>query len=143
MASVSKYGRSNMSKKSKISKSSNPPGEKDDRVDPSSLPGWPGYRTREGRTGYDPIDTRTEAAHTFGTFVQSLFTGRLKIENPVLLLLSGVLGLIFILPLVLAVLELINGNPFSWDAWIYLLIAGMTGVALLVNFIKNLTGRRK
>ena len=127
-----------MSKKNKVSKSSHTPKEKDERNDPSSLPGWPGYRTREGRSGYDPIDTRTEAAHTFGTFIRSLFTGQLRIKNPIYLFLSGALGLVLITPLLLAILEMLNGNPFSLDAWIPFLIAGLIGIAVLINFIKNL-----
>jgi hypothetical protein len=127
-----------MSKKNKVSKSSNTPKEKDDRDDPNLLPGWPGYRTRDGRSGYDPIDTRTEAAHTFGTFIQNLFTGQLRIRNPIYLFLSGVLGLVFTIPFLLAIWDLLNGNLFSLDAGITLLIAGIIGIALLFNFIKNL-----
>ena len=127
-----------MSKKNKVSKSSNTPKEKDDRNDPSSLPGWPGYRTRDGRSGYDPIDARTEAAHTLGTFIQNLFTGQLRIRNPIYLFLSGVLGLVLIIPLLLAISEMLNGNPFSLDAGIALLIAGIIGIAVLTNFVKSL-----
>src|SRR5574342_1244824 len=116
-----------MSKKNTSPKPSNKPGERDDRNDPSSLPGWPGYRTREGRSGYDPIDTRTEAAHTFGTFIQSLFTGRLKIRNPIILILSGLLGLVLVIPLLLAIWDMLNGNPLSLDTGITLLIAGIVG----------------
>jgi hypothetical protein len=124
--------------KRRVSKSSNTSTEEDARNDPSSLPGWPGYRTRDGRSGYDPIDTRTEAAHTLGAFVQNLFSGQLRIKNPIYLFLSGVLGLVCILPLLLAILETLNGNLFFLDAWITLLIVGLIGVAVLINFIKNL-----
>ena len=127
-----------MSKKNKASKPSNIP--KDDRDDPSSLPGWPGYRTRDGRSGYDPIDTRTEAAHTLGTFIQSLFTGQLRTRNPIFLFLSGALGLVLTTPLLLAILELFNGTLSSWGAWITFLIAGGIGLAVLINFIRNLIG---
>jgi len=49
-----------MSKKSNASKSTKKlKGEK--QHSSSVLPGWPGYRTRVGRSGYDPIDTRAEA----------------------------------------------------------------------------------
>jgi hypothetical protein len=34
--------------------------------------------------------------------------------------------------------DLLNGNLFSLDAGITLLIAGIIGIALLFNFIKNL-----
>ena len=129
--------------KRRVSKSSNTPKEKDARNESSSLPGWPGYRTRDGRSGYDPIDTRTEAAHTLGAFIQNLFTGQLRIKNPVYLFLSGMLGLVCIVPLLLAISETMNGNQFFLDAWITLLIVGIIGIAVLINFVKNLIRIKK
>ena len=125
-----------MSKKNKLSKSAKRPKDKHKQEDSSALPGWPGYRTREGRSGYDPIDTRTEAAHTAGTILQRLFTGQTR--NPVQLFLSGVLGLVLITPLIIAISEIINGNHLPWSAWLFLLITGIAGLAMLINFIKNL-----
>jgi len=119
-------------------KSPETPTDKDNRENPSTLPGWPGYRTRDGRSGYDPIDTRTEAAHVSGSFLQKLFAGQLRIKNPVVLFLSGLLGLALIAPLILAVFEVLSGNLSSLNAWIPFLIAGAFGAALLFNFTKNL-----
>ncbi|MGD8402055.1 MAG: hypothetical protein PVJ21_00225 [Anaerolineales bacterium] len=114
------------------------PTEKDNRENPSALPGWPGYRTRDGRSGYDPIDTRTEAAHVSGSFLQNLFAGQLRINNPIVLIFSGVLGLVLVVPLILAIFEVLNGNLSSLNGWIPFLIAGAIGLALLFNFTKNL-----
>lgn len=125
-----------MSKKSNPSKSSKNPNDKDERNDPSTLPGWPGYRTRDGRMGLDPIDTRSEAAHTTGTIFQKLIYGRIR--NPIHLFLLGAFGLVLITPLVLAISETTNGNPFPWNAWIFILLIGFVGLAVLVNCIKNL-----
>ena len=125
-----------MSKKSSPSKPLKNPNDKDERKDPSTLPGWPGYRTRDGRTGYDPIDTRSEAAHSAGTIIQKLIAGRIR--KPLHLFLLSLLGLILITPLVLAILETMNGNPFPWNAWILILITGFVGLAVLINCIKNL-----
>jgi len=125
-----------MSKKSSPSKSLKNPNAKVERNDPSTLPGWPGYRTRDGRTGLDPIDTRSEAAHTVGTIFQKLIYG--NIRNPIQLFLLGVLGLTLSTPLVLAIFETMNGNPFPWNAWIFILLIGFVGLAVLVNCIKNL-----
>jgi hypothetical protein len=127
-----------MSKKNYLPKSLSMPDNKDNRDDSSILPGWPGYRTRDGRSGYDPIDTRTEAAHTTGTFIQKLFSGQLRIRNPIYLILSGILGLILIVPLFLAILETTNGNSPTWDGWFAMLIVAIIGLALLNNFVKNL-----
>lgn len=38
--------------------------KKDENIDGTQLPGWPGYRTRSNRSGLDPLDTRSEAAHS-------------------------------------------------------------------------------
>ena len=124
-----------MSKKSNPSKSKKKP--KDDKQnDSSALPGWPGYRTRDGRSGYDPIDSRAEAGHMAGTIIQKLFAAQIK--NRVHLILLGVLGLILITPLVLAISETRNGTLFPWNAWLFLFIIGIAGLAILINFITNL-----
>ena len=112
--------------------------DKDNRENPNILPGWPGYRTRDGRSGYDPIDTRTEAAHVSGSFLQKLFAGQLRINNPIVLYLSGVFGLALIAPLLLAIFELLGGNLSSLGGWLPFLVAGAFGTALLFNFIKNM-----
>ena len=126
-----------MSKKSNPSKSKKK--SNDDRQDnSSSLPGWPGYRTRQGRSGYDPIDSRAEAGHMAGTILQTLFVG--QIRNRVHLFLVGILGLILITPLVLAISETLNANPLPWNAWLFVLVIGIVGLAILINFIKNLLG---
>ena len=124
-----------------MSGKSNPPKSKkksngDKRKSSNTLPGWPGYRTREGRSGYDPIDSRAEAGHMAGTMIQKLFTGR--ITNHLQLVLLGILGLILIAPLILAIAEALNGNQLPWNAWLFLLIIGIAGLAILINFIKNL-----
>jgi hypothetical protein len=129
-----------MGKKSNPSKSKKKNSAKD-QTDPSGgLPGWPGYRTREGRSGYDPIDTRTEAAHTAGTIIQRLFTGQFR--NPFHILLLGAVGLILVMPLVLGILEAAGGNWLPWNAWVFLLMTGIAGIVILINFIRNLIGRR-
>jgi hypothetical protein len=125
-----------MGKKSKRSKLSVKQGDTDRQDNSSLLPGWPSYRTRAGRSGYDPIDTRTEAAHTAGTLLQRLFTG--EIRKPFYLFLSGVLGLILTAPLVLGILESLNGNVFPWNAWLFLLVTGIAGIVILINFVRNI-----
>jgi hypothetical protein len=102
----------------------------------AELPGWPGYRTRDGRSGYDPIDTRTEAAHTAGTMVHKLIAG--EIQNPFFLTGLAILGLVLILPLLITVADLVNGHIFPWNAWLFALITGIAGIAILINFVRNL-----
>ena len=125
-----------MSRKSRPSRSSKKPKAEDQQNDSEVLPGWPGYRTRAGRSGLDPIDTRTEAAHTAGTILQKLFAGRTR--NPVYLVVLAVLGLVLLAPLVLAISELISGHVLPWNAWLFVSITGVAGLVILINFIKNL-----
>jgi hypothetical protein len=125
-----------MGKKSKRSKSSIRQNDTDKQDNSGPLPGCPGYRTRDGRSGYDPIDTRTEAAHTAGTIIQRLFTG--DVRQPFYLFLSCALGLVLITPLVLAILESLNGNMLPWNAWIFLLVTGIAGIVILINFVRNM-----
>ena len=126
-----------MSQSNSLPISPKKPSDKDGQNNPSALlRGWPDYRTRDDRSGLDPIDTRAEAAHTAGAMIQKLLVGRVR--NPIYLFLFGVLGLVLFTPLVLVILEMLNGNLFPLDAWIILLITGIIGLAILINFIKNL-----
>ncbi len=56
------------------------------------LPGWPGYRTRPGRTGYDPIDYQIEAAQMTGRMIKMLATGRYYTQHPFFFLMLLILG---------------------------------------------------
>ena len=126
-----------MAHKKNPSKSPKKGGDKAEQGNSSTmLPGWPGYRTRDGRSGYDPIDARTEAAHTTGTIVYKLFTG--QVRSPIHLFLLASLGLVLITPLVLAISELMNGYLLPWNGWIFVLISGIVGIAILINCIRSL-----
>ena len=72
--------------------------------------GYPGYRTRAGRSGLDPVDNDAEGAHMAGVFFQRLLTGMLHTSNPFTLFLLAVLGLGCVAPLFLAVLEALRGG---------------------------------
>jgi hypothetical protein len=126
-----------MSKNDSFPKSSKKPNDKDGQHKPADLlPGMPGYRTRGGRSGLDPIDMRTEAAHTAGTLLYKLFRGRIR--NPLGLFLLGGLGLALIAPLVLAMLDIKYLNQVPWNAWMVLSITAIAGIAVLINFVRNL-----
>lgn len=77
--------------------------------------GLPGYRTRNGRTGYDPLDTRAEAARMEGLFIKNLFTLKLRTRNPFYLILMAVFGTIpFIILSGLTIIELSSSSPPNW-----------------------------
>jgi hypothetical protein len=126
----------------KITKSSKP--EKAQSQGASdSLQGWPGYRTRAGRSGLDPVDNNAEGGHMAGAMLRRLLTGELHARNPLALLLLAVLGLVCIAPLILAVLEAFRGNLLPFGAWVLITISFVLGIALLVNLIKNLVHIRE
>jgi hypothetical protein len=50
-------------------------------ADEGRFPGVPGYRTREGRSGLDPIETNLEGAYMEGTFYRKLFTLKVRTRN--------------------------------------------------------------
>jgi hypothetical protein len=104
----------------------------------SSLRGYPGYRTRDGRSGLDPIDNDAEGGHMAGVFLRHLLTGRLHTRNPQSLFLWAVLGLGCVMPMILAILEALHGNLLPFGAWVMIAIAGLLGIAWLANLINNL-----
>ena len=102
------------------------------------LQGWPGFRTRAGRSGLDPVDNDTESGYMAGVMLRRLLTGKLRTRNPFALLLLAVVGLACILPLLLAVLEALRGNLLHLGAWVWIAIPFFLGIALLVNLTRNL-----
>jgi hypothetical protein len=107
------------------------------------LPGDPGFRTRRGRSGYDPLDSNREAAFMEGTFFRRLFTFRLRTRNVFHLILMFIFGVIPFVPLVSVLIiqvsnGLKNGNLFGWSTpigpFLILLFTAIAG-ALTVNFL--------
>jgi hypothetical protein len=118
-----------------IKKSSQP--EKS-RAASSSLQGYPGYRTRAGRSGLDPVDNDAEGGHMAGVFIRRLLTGKLRTRNPFALLLLALLGLACTAPLLLAVLEAMRGDLLPFGAWVLITISFLFGVLLLFNLVRAL-----
>ena len=115
------------------------PTEEKRRPDPSStLQGWPGYRTRAGRSGLDPVDNRTEAGHMAGLVIRDLLTVTLVTRNPFYLFTFGVLGVLFLAPFGLAIFSALQGSGFPFSGWLVTGILGLVGVILLINLFRNL-----
>jgi len=72
--------------------------------------GWPGHRTRPGRTGYDPFDSYTEEAHVEGVIIWQVLTGRFRTRNPLSLLLMTLAGLILCFPLIFGGIFILHNN---------------------------------
>ena len=105
-----------------------------------ALRGWPGHRTRPGRTGYDPLDNDFEIAHMEGVFLRGLFTGNLRTRNRLYLLVMGLCG---------GALTLLSGVGIVWffvsnfgtdqSMCCGMSIPGaIVGLAFLMNLGKNL-----
>jgi hypothetical protein len=121
-------------------KKSNREGEKEN---PNNIPGLPGYRTRDGRSGYDPVDSGTEGGHVLGVFLQRFFTGQLKTKKPIHRFLLAIFGLLLVLPFAFAIIENYLGNPLTLDGWIFVTATSVIGVIAITNLIKNLVVIRR
>jgi aminoglycoside 6'-N-acetyltransferase I len=115
----------------------------------SQLPGWPGYRTRPGRSGLDWIDTQIEAAHVQGVLLRQFLTFKFQSRNPVVLIILAFYGLNFLAELSFVVRQAI-ATPLGYyelTPWTVILltlgIRGLIGVFALVNVGINLTSLMK
>ena len=61
------------------------------------IPGWPGHRTMQGRSGLDPLENDFEFAHIQGVILKKLWTRKFRTKNPAHLLLMAVVGTIYFL----------------------------------------------
>lgn len=84
----------------------------------AELPGWPGYRTQSGRSGYDPLDINFEATQMQGRFIHHLITGSLITTEPVYLILLAVTGLLSICPGAMGFWLMFQGDPVEYYALI-------------------------
>jgi hypothetical protein len=103
------------------------------------LIGWPGHRTRPGRTGYDPLERDFEYAHLQGVIFRRLITRTFRTRNPIYLILMAFMGVVYSL---YGVLAFTLGNWYGVLTGIisspYLII----GVALLINVYLSLRLKR-
>ena len=105
------------------------------------FPGTPGYRTRPGRSGLDYLDNEFELARMEGIFLRRLFTGRLTTSSPVYLYGMAILGVVCVSPALLGVLFRTPFDGYTMVSWCDFALLAVTGVALLVNFARNVRKR--
>lgn len=99
--------------------------------------GWPGYRTRHGRSGYDPLDSDFEDAHILGIILRRIFTLKMRTRNPLYLLGMTAVGLIYCLPLV-GLIAAVQGDPITSITVLSVDLYWILGIGLLVNVIASL-----
>lgn len=102
------------------------------------LRGWPGNRTRPGRSGYDPLDTEFEMAHMGGVILRLLFTSRFRTRNPIYLFLMFFSGCIGCLSLLFTLAEAFNGHPRALFFNVIFTPYIVVGAALLWNAFLSL-----
>ena len=101
----------------------------------NNIPGFPGYRNRENRSGLDYLDTRSEAAHMEGLFYRKLYTLQLRTRNPFYLVLMFLFGLIpFLASVGLAIATFSESR-----AWVVLIFPSLITVPLTINFVLSLS----
>ncbi len=76
------------------------------------LMGWPGYRNRPGRSGYDPLEKSAEQGHVQARVLLLLATGKFRTRDPLYLAVMTCVGLLYCSPL-LATILLFQGDWFS------------------------------
>jgi len=113
------------------------------------LPGWPGWRTRLGRSGFDPIDYRLELAHMWGVLLREFFTFRFRSRNPIVLIVLLWIGLglsshlLTLLPVLTTRSNVIFDRRVVIDGWLLFsfLLDGLyfvIGAVILANVAKNM-----
>lgn len=106
------------------------------------LKGWPGHRTRPGRSGYDPLDSDFEYAQMQGRIMRMLFTKKLRTHNPFYLLFMTLVGMIFCLPIILSVGATLNGE-FEYFAFMFHYgIQSAIGIAIMFNVLSSIQIRK-
>lgn len=111
------------------------------------LPGWPGYRTRPGRSGFDPLDTSFEDAHMTGRIIKMIFTGRYYTDDPLFVTLLMFFGYYLLANFTLLVtLSLCTQISYPWtqDDFEFWGLVGGTLPMLIIGqgYIRFLIRRR-
>ena len=104
----------------------------------AKIPGWPGYRTRPGRSGYDPIDYQIEGAHMEGLLIRYGLSGKLTTRNPIYLFFMAIYGVLFAMPVIGGIITSFSFGISYLSRYIVLLPYGLMGVVLIGNFIKSI-----
>ena len=118
------------------------PGEmlKELQIDFAIIPGWPGYRTRQLRSGYDPFDTYLEVAHMEGVIIRKLLIGEVITNNLVYLAVMFFYGIVGVFPFIISIVELLQ-NRSSFLSVLIFFPYFLIGLCLFHNVIKGISER--
>ncbi len=99
------------------------------------LVGSAGHRTRQGRSGYDPIDRNAEQARMEGVMIWLLLTRKFRTRNPIYLIVMACMGILFSL---YGIAPFMLGNLTGFLIGIISSPYLIVGIALLVNVYLSL-----
>jgi|CXWL01.1.fsa_nt_gi tetratricopeptide (TPR) repeat protein len=99
------------------------------------LMGYPGYRNRQGRSGYDPLERNAEQGRVQGIMIHLLLTRNFRTRNPIYLVIMALVGIFYSLN---GILPFAIGNPYGIFIGIIYSPYLVIGVALLVNVYLSL-----
>ncbi len=78
-----------------------------------------------------------------GVILRNVFTISYRTRNPLVLFLFSLFGIVFLTPLVLAVITVLLGSAFPFRGWVMVVLLGLLGLILLVNVIRNVFSSRQ
>jgi len=107
-----------------------------------SIRGLPGYRTRDNRSGLDPVDTPAEAAHMEGVFYRNIFYLRLRTRNKFYLALMFFFGFIpFIFLIYFSIyaiyFDAYDSMTVDWYSLARIAFFALTTGAITINLFLN------
>ena len=94
------------------------------------LVGWAGHRTRQGRSGYDPLERDFEFARMQGVMIRLLLTRKFRTRNPIYLAFMVFAGVLYFL---YGISPFTLGNLYGIIAGIIYSPYSIVGIMLLVN----------
>jgi tetratricopeptide (TPR) repeat protein len=92
--------------------------------------GWAGHRTRQGRSGYDPLEGDFEYAHMQGVIVRLLLNRKLRTRNPIYLIFMTFVGFLYLL---YGIAPFMLGNFVGVITGIISIPYSVVGILLLTN----------
>jgi hypothetical protein len=102
------------------------------------LIGWPGYRTREEKSGLGYLDTQAEWAHIQGLWFRKLITGKFQTRNPIYWVCLALYGLISVSPVLLLFVADTSGRAAFFSRWALFTPDVLLGFLLLLNLLISL-----
>jgi hypothetical protein len=100
--------------------------------------GFPGFRNRPGKSGYDPMDTYMEQGYMGGVLIKKLITLSLPLDNMFYLLLSFIVGLLLLSTIIIDIIIVINNLSIVGIITIITLLPyTFVGLFLLLNIMKE------